>query len=470
MNENEINESIRIYEQVQKIIDQEQENDQNPIQEEDLETSERKDFINHYIAPLPYIGAYDKIETNRNLAKYFYSVGRKINKYINEQNLRLNNLKSELNNLQNQNLRSSIPIITKLNSKFWRLYLFTMLKYAKYKFKYYHSLIPEVEKNINTLKKLKRLSDDLNRKPLMVFFKIDQIKFLEKYEVPYRLRFKIESIKRNLDDLQSAMTICPSSFTKENTKDFFISLINSSQKIIDPLTGYLKESSEYLDFVDFVNSPYSPLVRTIQLAELETEEQIRSSCKILQSFANITDKTQISIIGSFCMRYWIDKSYANGKIYKKKNDDIFKMFLKHQNLKISDLNPPIDIKKFFDLNCKITDFFKSPGTQILGPSPDLLFSCIFRTNPCDITYIISQINLRVCAYMASLAGTGLEDKIVLIGSEFLWKLVIICSFAPCIDSVFDFADYWSNYQYSPKELFKSIQVPMKALSSLLREL
>lgn len=471
----DIDDKINFYDQIQQIINRAQEKDQNSKQTDNSEALNSEDLTKFFVSPVPYIGAYDKFEINRNLSRHFYTIGRKINKYIDEQNNRYNSLQSELTNLQNQNLRSSIPIFTRLNSKFWRLYLFTVLKYAKYQFKFLHTLIPEVEKSIKILKKLKRLSDDLNKRPLMVFFLIDQIRYQTKAEVPYRLNFKLESIKKTLGDLQSAISIFPVNFTKENSKDFFTSLITSSQKIIDPITGYLKESSEYLDFVDFVNSSCSPIVHIIQLAELETEEQIRSSCKILQSFASITDKTQISIIGSFCMRYWIDKFFANGKNYHKTSDkknktDISILFLKYQNSKILDLKPPSEIKKIFDLNCKIFDFFKSPGTQILSPSPDLLFSCIFRTNPCDIAYIISQINLRISAYVANLTSTGLEDKIVLIGSEFLWKLVIICSCAPCIDSVFDFVQYWGKYQYSPKELFKSLQIPMKALSSLISEL
>ncbi|KAK8870764.1 hypothetical protein M9Y10_008651 [Tritrichomonas musculus] len=482
----EIDESIDLYLVAQKFIQQEQDkiqncgNEQAQTIKEDKKIEYSKDTIKNFLAPLKFIGGYDKMEVYKNLSNHFSLTSRKINKYIDKQNNLYSNLQSELSELQNQNLRSSITVLTRFNSKIWRLYLFTVMKYAKYKFKYLHTLIPKVEKNIYILKKLKHLADKLHIKPLLAFFLIDNIQKLSESDVSYRLYFKIESIKRTLDDLKSAIEFFPINFTKENSKDYLNSLISSSQKFIDPLTGYLKESDEYLNFVDFINSPYSPLVGIIQLGELEVEEQIRSSCKILRSYAQITDKTQISILGFFCMRYWIDKNFARTQAKKntshqinneKENkEDISFVFSKYRNFKLLDLNPPSKLGKFFDKNINILDFFQLPGTQILNPSPNLLFSTIFMTNPCDIAYSISQINLRISAYVAGLACTSLEDEIVQIGSEFLWKIIFIFCCIPGIEHAFDLMHYWENYQYSPKELFKSIQIPTKALNSLIKKM
>ncbi|OHT08929.1 hypothetical protein TRFO_22337 [Tritrichomonas foetus] len=331
------------------------------------------DQLKPYISPLNYIGYLNHEEIDKKMVKHFSSASVMIEKYISQSETRYQQLLDELIALENQNLHPSSLTITRFNVKFWRLCVFLTFKLVKYQFRSIKIQIPELEKIIEKLKELNSFAKSLQKNPKMICFSHSKIHYLTKFNAPFSLTFKINSLQAALSDVKSAMTFVPRVFTKHTIKEYFINLMLSAKKNVDPVTHYLKEMIEYEDFVDFIKSRYSPLVRVPSLAKMEITEQIQTSCQILSNFVEIKknepnlnstqnknenninnesknidnknnesrdernkneDDELISIIGNFCTRFWINKNVLIEKYTSKSNPE-FWLFLDQTSQQLS---------------------------------------------------------------------------------------------------------------------------------------
>lgn len=423
-----------------------------------------------YLVPIPSIGYEDKHHASKTLSAHFIQM----NTTITESIKKLDKIKVESEESIDKwrkwledNANPSKLTLNHINQNFWRLRVFMKPKEIKCSIKLKTILMEKYTRSIDILMKLKKIAEELVNYPRYFGFVTKSISGLIKISC-YKYQHRLKAIKLFLNDVSSAMHLLPHYFSDEATgRETCIRLIESMKKNFDKETLYLIETEDYYTFLDYIRSKNSPLRIGKALFDYELKERITNSKLLIQKATGIKDQDSLFILGSICFRYWIEREAYFERFYNEINPNLSFVFESYKSKNWEELKLPRAISDLFIDYHSIEEFFNS--SKKLAVTESMLFECIFESNPNNILRAIYDISSIFSRFISESLSLNPKHRIVLIGSDFLWKILFIHSNVPGIDGMFNFINYFSHFKYISKKLFCYTESPLRILSRFVEE-
>ena len=155
------------------------------------------------------------------------------------------------------------------------------------------------------------------------------------------------------------------------------------------------------------------------------------------------------------------------RFYNEINPNLSFVFESYKSKNWEELKLPRAISDLFIDYHSIEEFFNS--SKKLAVTESMLFECIFESNPNNILRAIYDISSIFSRFISESLSLNPKHRIVLIGSDFLWKILFIHSKVPGIDGMFNFINYFSHFKYISKKLYSYTESPLRILSRFVEE-